>query len=73
METEVTMVLRYFPSGQMRKLTRQSETQGWSLEPHSPKSPRPKDRVDAKGPDGRLQPGPVGLLDTIEDLGTSTP
>lgn len=50
METEVTIVLEYFPFGQMRKLTRQSKTQGWSLELHNPKSPRSKGRVDAKGP-----------------------
>lgn len=34
---------------------------------------RDEDALPLQGPDGRLQPGPVGLLDTIEDLGTSTP
>lgn len=48
METEVTLVLGYFPFGQMRKLTRQKK-QGCSLELHNPKSPRSKGRVDAKG------------------------
>lgn len=31
---------------------------------------RDEDALPLQGPDGRLQPGPVGLLDTIEDLGT---
>ncbi|XP_034374478.1 receptor expression-enhancing protein 2 isoform X2 [Arvicanthis niloticus] len=30
---------------------------------------RDEDALPLQGPDGRLQPGPVGLLDTIEDLG----
>ena len=30
---------------------------------------RDEDVLPLQGPDGRLQPGPVGLLDTIEDLG----
>lgn len=34
---------------------------------------RDEDALPLQGPDGRLQPGPVGLLDTIEDLGTSGP
>lgn len=50
METGVTLVLDYFPFGQMRKWTRQWKKQGWSLELHSPTSPRPKERVDAKRP-----------------------
>lgn len=34
---------------------------------------RDEDALPLQGPDGRLQPGPVGLLDTIEDLGTGMP
>ena len=34
---------------------------------------RDEDALSLQGPDGRLQPGPAGLLDTIEDLGTGTP
>lgn len=34
---------------------------------------RDEDALPLQGPDGRLQPGPVGLLDTIEDLGTGRP
>lgn len=34
---------------------------------------RDEDALPLQGPDGRLQPGSVGLLDTIEDLGTGRP
>lgn len=30
---------------------------------------RDEDALPLQGPDGRLRPGPGGLLDTIEDLG----
>lgn len=31
---------------------------------------RDEDALPLQGPNGRLRPGPGGLLDTIEDLGT---
>lgn len=34
---------------------------------------RDEDALPLQGPDGRLRPGPGGLLDTIEDLGNSRP
>lgn len=34
---------------------------------------RDEDALPLQGPDGRLRPGPGGLLDTIEDLGNGRP
>lgn len=67
-------MLGYFPFGQTRKLTRQSKTQGWSLERHNPKSPRSKGGWVPRGRDRTRDDrggGPGGLGPSSSHLGSS--